>query len=166
MKNLLIDPVKQTISPIEFPPVRGLKHYYDAIGCDCIEIADLHHNGVLIADENGWANAFQSDSSLAGGRGFFVVMNSAGLPYDLIPGRALVGAVNEDGYLTTILEEITPEYMARFIRFIPPAHHSDAIKLGEELLADCGWVRSHEHANAIAIRHQNIMQRALALCIN
>jgi hypothetical protein len=54
--------------------------------------------------------------------------------------------------------------LSKFVRFIPADKNDEAAQLCKEILADCGYVRSPEHAQRIQARYLKSMNRAIALC--
>ena len=48
MKNILIDPVKQQLIPFQLPTQREWNHFYDAIGCDGIDLVSPCGNLILV----------------------------------------------------------------------------------------------------------------------
>jgi hypothetical protein len=68
----------------------------------------------------------------------------------------LIGNIGETGYPIRLPDRITPEYVAKYIRFIPPANYNAAAKLSEEIhIAEL---------TAQTETQKNCFRRALALC--
>jgi hypothetical protein len=164
MKNILIDPMKQEIIPVQLSVQPELKHFYDAIECDCVDMVSLPGNLILVVDDEGMLKATDGILASKVHRGYFVLLDHNGAARNLIAGRGIVVAEDDEGRSCTLPDYITPASLSKFVRFIPADKNDEAAQLCKEILADCGYVRSPEHAQRIQARYLKSMNRAIALC--
>jgi hypothetical protein len=98
-----------------------------------------------------------SDKPLLAKKGFFVLVDSKGSPLKLCLGRGLIGKTGKNGHPILLPDHVNPEYVAKFIRFIPPANYKAAVKLSREI--------HYSPSNDPKVKQRHL-RRALALCRN
>jgi len=164
MKSILIDPVKQQLIPFQLSFTKKLKHSYDVLDCERVDMVPLPGNLLLLADDDGMLKATGGILSSKANQGYFVLLDNNGAACNLIAGRGIVVAEDEDGRTSALPDYITPASLSKFIRFVPPERNAEAAKICEELLADSGFVMAPENYHRIPAKYLNSMNRAITLC--
>lgn len=147
---IIINPAKQTIWLCELQPNK----WYDLTKCGCPQYMNIHSNLRMSMDPFGLDEVCKKPAKAK--RGFFVLLDRKGAPMRLFVGRGVIGAGESQGVGVPLPENFTPKYIAKYIRFIPPANYTEAVKLSAEILASYGKPNVY----------RDLMRRALALCDN
>jgi hypothetical protein len=79
--------MKQKIIPVQLSVQPELKHFYDAIECDCVDMVSLPGNLILVVDDEGMLKATDGILASKVHRGYFVLLDNNGAARNLIAGR-------------------------------------------------------------------------------
>ena len=147
-KVIIINPAKQSIYLFKCRPNK----WYDLLKCASAIRMNWAWLDGLSMTFNAAGMCDLSKKPAKAKRGFFLKLDRDGLPTDLVLGRA--AALAEGG--ASMPAHITPEYISKHIRFIPPANYDAAVKI------------CHEIQNNLCDSNlkQRLLWRALELCEN
>lgn len=129
MKTIFIDTLHQIIRPYRISE-NNFESYYirkNLVRCSDLESRPFDNNLTMFRDRFGLE--IVTEQPWKAKKGFCMLLNPDGSPSEFILGNGLVFGAEDMSGRKALPDNITPEYVSRYIRFIPRAENKYAAKL-------------------------------------